>query len=72
MRSNISRIWLTELISSIFRAYDMLMMSLFNSREREEGDWTHLIQDADPRFRIVGARKPQEGTMGVIEVVWEG
>lgn len=53
------------------RAYDMLMMTLFNAREREEADWIQLLRDADPRFKFVEARKPEVGTMGVVLAVWD-
>ena len=48
----------------------MLMMTLFNAREREEANWVQLFRDADPRFRFVSARKPDVGTMGVIVATW--
>ena len=49
----------------------MLMMTLFNAREREEADWVQLLRDADPRFRFVSAKRPDVGTMGVIATVWD-
>ncbi|KAM0797379.1 O-methyltransferase [Usnea florida] len=52
------------------RAYDMLMMTLFNARERERADWIQLLRDADSRFKFVDAKKPGVGTMGVVQVIW--
>ncbi|CAG8957850.1 hypothetical protein HYFRA_00000190 [Hymenoscyphus fraxineus] len=52
------------------RAYDMLMMTLFNSREREKADWIELFKEADERFCFLDAKKPTVGTMGVIVAVW--
>ena len=49
----------------------MLMMTLFNAREREKEDWIQLFKEADERFKFVEAKKPDVGTMGVIIVVWE-
>ena len=48
----------------------MLMMTLFNARDRERTDWIQLLRDADPRFKFVDAKKPRVGTMGVLEVIW--
>ncbi|KAL8760593.1 MAG: hypothetical protein Q9184_003225 [Pyrenodesmia sp. 2 TL-2023] len=33
--------------------YDMLMMTLFNVREREREDWVSLLNEADPHFTLV-------------------
>ncbi|CAG8971742.1 hypothetical protein HYALB_00007222 [Hymenoscyphus albidus] len=52
------------------RAYDMLMMTLFNSRERENEDCIELFKEADERFCFLDAKKPTVGTMGVIIAVW--
>ena len=52
-------------------AYDMLMMALFNAREREKKDWIQLLRDADPRFRFVEAKRQEIGTMGIILAEWE-
>ena len=49
----------------------MLMMTLFNAREREKIDWIRLLRDTDPRFKFVDAKKPGVGTMGVIQAVWD-
>ena len=48
------------------------MKTLFNAREREMEDWKELLQQADPRFRILDVHKPRIGTMGVIIVKWDG
>ena len=53
------------------RAYDMLMMTLFNARDRERDDWNQLLRNADRRFKLIGAKKPEVGTMGLIQVVWD-
>ncbi|TVY82682.1 O-methyltransferase gsfB [Lachnellula suecica] len=53
------------------RAYDMLMMTLFNARERELDDWLGLFTQADKRFKFIGAQSPDVGTMGVITAIWE-
>ncbi|MCJ1369595.1 hypothetical protein MMC20_000807 [Loxospora ochrophaea] len=54
------------------REMDMLMLSLFNSREREESDWRALFQSADPRFQDVTIHVPDGATLAIIESIWSG
>ena len=49
---------------------DMLMLTLFNAREREEDDWRALFEQADPRFKVVRVSSAPGGGSGVIEAVW--
>ncbi|TGO39875.1 hypothetical protein BHYA_0046g00290 [Botrytis hyacinthi] len=51
---------------------DMIMLSLFNSRERDADDWVTLFQAADPRFGKPKAWIPERSNLGIIEAVWEG
>ncbi|KAK6613295.1 hypothetical protein ACHAPC_006483 [Botrytis cinerea] len=53
------------------RAMDMIMFSLFNSRERDADDWATLFQAADPRFGKPKVCIPEGSTLGIIEAVWE-
>lgn len=62
---------MTEVMLIQRRAYDMLMMTLFNAREREMEDWIQLFEKADNRFKFKSAQKPDIGTMGVMIAVWE-
>lgn len=50
-------------------ARDLDMLACFGSGERDEDDWSKILQEADPRFRIVNVTTI--GPLGVIEVVWE-
>lgn len=52
------------------RAMDMIVMSLFNARERESADWKALLAQADSRFQNVQAWKPVDSQLGLIEVTW--
>ncbi|KAK3172102.1 hypothetical protein OEA41_004187 [Lepraria neglecta] len=52
-------------------ALDMVMLSFFNSRERERDDWERIFQEVDKRFRFVGAWVPEGAALGIIEAVWE-
>jgi len=63
--------------ASIFREraardMDMIMFSLFNSRERDVDDWIALFKAADSRFGKVKAWIPEGGKLGIIESVWLG
>ena len=51
---------------------DMIMMSLFNSRDREAEDWHMLFQQADTRFGEPKIWVPEGATLAIIEVVWRG
>lgn len=54
------------------RAMDVVVMSLFNSQERETGDWEALFKAADPRFGNVKLWKPDGAYLGLIEATWNG
>jgi hypothetical protein len=56
----------------VFRLVDLAMLLTMNAKEREEDDWRSLFERADPRFRYLGARKPERSQMWIIEAVWEG
>ena len=53
-------------------AMDMLMLTLFNSREREKDDWLKLFEKADKRFVFSQAGTPKGSALGIIEVQWQG
>ena len=59
-------------LTSLLSATDMLMMSLFNSRERDRDDWVQVFREADERFVFEKAHVPQGSVMGIIEVVRNG
>ena len=48
------------------------MLSLFNSRDREEKEWVMLFEQADVRFRDVKAWVPNGASLAIIEAVWSG
>ena len=51
---------------------DMIMLSLFNARERERADWEQIFAEADPRFKDVKVWVPEGATLAIIEAVWAG
>ncbi|KAM4056184.1 o-methyltransferase [Hirsutella rhossiliensis] len=54
------------------RAVDLSMGALFNSRERSVGEWTALLTQADPRFRLRHVAEPPGSALGIIDVCWDG
>lgn len=58
------------------RAYDMMMLTQSNGREREAEDWKNIFRQADERFKITRMMPlglPLDlAPIGLIEVVWEG
>lgn len=52
---------------------DTIMMSLFNSREREANEWRRIFQQADERFGMVSvSRIGENGSSGIIFAEWQG
>ncbi len=56
----------------IIRTMDLVMLSLLNAREREEGEFRQLFRVADEGFRFVGVVRPEGCRMSIVEAVWEG
>ncbi|KAK3380523.1 O-methyltransferase [Lasiosphaeria ovina] len=59
------------------RAFDMMMLTQLNGREREAEDWRQIFRQADERFTITDMHplaSPVDfgPSTGIIEVVWEG
>ena len=48
------------------------MLSLHNSRERDQDEWVQLFKDADPRFGEISIRVPEGSALAIIEAVWKG
>lgn len=52
---------------------DAIMMSLFNSREREAEEWEDLFKQVDERFgNVIVNRIGKNGSTGVISTEWLG
>ena len=54
------------------REIDMIMLTAFNSYEREQEDWKRVFREADPRFGKVNITNLPGSLFAVIEVVWNG
>lgn len=53
------------------RNYDLNMMAMSNSMEREVGDWKALFASADQRFRWKGVVQPDGSNLALIQAVWD-
>ena len=52
------------------RCFDLAMKEIFNAKERDIDDWTHLFHLADSRFEIAYLRQPATSQLAIIEVIW--
>ncbi len=48
----------------------MIMLSVFNSYEREAEDWSRVIKAADERFELVKLTPAPESLIAVLEIAW--
>lgn len=53
------------------RSMDLTMMELQNSLERDLDAWAKLFEDADPRFKFQGGKKPEGSHLWILEAMWE-
>ena len=51
---------------------DLIVMSLFNAREREVRDWEKLFEMADSRFTDVKVWVPEGSSLCLLEATWSG
>ena len=49
----------------------MVMMMLFNAKERELDDWKWLVEQADGRLKFSSARQPQGSLLWILEWIME-
>lgn len=47
------------------------MWALGNGKERDMDDTIKLLNDADPRFKLLNVIQPPGSKLGLIEIVWE-
>ena len=55
-----------------FRATDLGMLVLANSKERDQNDWIELLKEADAGFVFKSVKTPPKSELAVVEAVWEG
>lgn len=51
---------------------DIGMLQLLNAHQRTQQEWPELFQQADARFRYVGAIQPPGAIRWIIEAEWQG
>ena len=52
-------------------AMDLSMLTYFGSRERTEDDWLWMLNEADPRFKLISVSKPAApGISPLLVVEW--
>ncbi|KAI0138054.1 S-adenosyl-L-methionine-dependent methyltransferase [Hypoxylon sp. NC0597] len=54
----------------LMRSMDLVMMTLLNAQERDEGDFRQLFEMAGDGFVFKGVTRPQGCRMSIIEAVW--
>lgn len=54
------------------RHMDLIMMALFNARDREAEEWKDLFAKADGRSAQIKVWTPPGSFMALIEATWEG
>ncbi|KAI1407788.1 S-adenosyl-L-methionine-dependent methyltransferase [Hypoxylon sp. FL1857] len=55
----------------LMRSMDLVMMTLLNAQEREEGDFRQLFKMAGDGFVFKGVTRPKGCRMSIIEAVWK-
>ena len=53
------------------RAMDLGLLGLYNAKERDASDWASLLQDADPRFKLLAIKQPSGSRLAIIDVIWK-
>ncbi|KAI1394365.1 S-adenosyl-L-methionine-dependent methyltransferase [Hypoxylon trugodes] len=51
---------------------DVGMQQLLNAKQREMHEWSELFQQADPRFKYLGAHRPDGAIRWIIVAEWQG
>ena len=50
---------------------DVSMLTIQNSRERDQDDWISLFKQADKRFNFLGVTHPEGANLLIIEFNWD-
>jgi len=61
-----------ENIAELAREMDMIMLTLFHSRDRERHEWDRLFGQTDTRFIDVKVWVPEGSSLAIIEATWSG
>ncbi len=60
-----------EVLTPVTRNFDINMLTLSNSMERELEDWKNLFAAVDSRFRWKGVVQPEGSNLALLEAVWD-
>ncbi|OTB10410.1 hypothetical protein K445DRAFT_27657 [Daldinia sp. EC12] len=61
----------TRCTQKFHRNLDLLMLAVWNAKERTETKWKDIIEAVDPKLRFKGSRPIEGSTLSIIEAVWE-
>lgn len=56
----------------LLRGYDLSMKQQLNSKEREGEEWAALLQQVDPKLKLVAIKSWPQSLLSIIEAQWEG
>ena len=56
---------------SLIRFRDIIMMQVFNSRERSTEEWANMFKKADARLNLRGIKLPLGSILSVMEIGFE-
>lgn len=59
-------------VERYIRWMDIMMLSINNSRLRDEEEWNALFQEAHAKFSPIRCWTPAGSALAIIEVIWEG
>ncbi|KUJ07238.1 S-adenosyl-L-methionine-dependent methyltransferase [Mollisia scopiformis] len=63
---------LTPFQEKPLRSFDLVMLELFNAKERGGEEWAALFHAADEHFVFKGVQFPKGSKLAIIEACWEG
>ncbi|KAK6956708.1 hypothetical protein Daesc_001987 [Daldinia eschscholtzii] len=61
----------TRYTQKFHRNLDILMLTVWNAKERTETMWKEIIEAVDPKLRFKGSRPIEGSTFSIVEAVWE-
>jgi hypothetical protein len=60
------------MLTSQNRSFDLVMLELFNAKERDDEEWARLFHTADARFMFRGVQFLRGSKLAIIEASWDG
>ncbi|KAL9117696.1 MAG: hypothetical protein Q9187_005766 [Circinaria calcarea] len=56
----------------LLRGYDLSMKQQLNSKEREGEEWAGLLQQVDPKLKLIAIKNSPQSLLSIIKTQWEG